>query len=423
MHGPISTEVLAIGSKDQATHADSVTVSRIGPGAVLNGNLPRADLDLEALIYGSSTSALHLSIGAHDYDPMGAPLPAVSTATVWHLKVRSGALGGEWQKGRPVLTQDFLLGGACMATTIAVGPSVDLPFLPSRSLVALGPNQAFLGGHDAAGNSAFALLGSSGTVVRVSGAPDLPADSAFTECGVVWLLSRSGAFAEWNQTGFGFDAPAPLPARTGTACVSLDGNPLSPFEIYAERGADLLRYSSTGTVSDWQVLHLEAAAPGAACNVLWVAPGEVFALTGDPASVIRVVNTTTHSGSIERVLPADAKESLRSLAQSHTLGMIAGTDRGHVYRRLPSGAWTLVAGAPDGFSVDWMTDTPQGVLLSDQAGPVLLLTPSGPACATVDTGGTIDARPVVESTGVVVVGRRRAPDSAHGVARWLTLPP
>jgi hypothetical protein len=418
MHGEIATEVLAIGSKDQKSRADNVTVASIGAGSVLTGALPNGDLDLEALIYGSSTSALHLAPGVHAFSSDGAPLPDASTATVWHLPVRSGAIEGEWRKGPAVLTAGFRIGGLCASPV--VGRSVALSFQPSSGLVQLGPDQAFLGGHDPDGSSDFALVNGDGAIAHLGGPAQFPADAGFTECGEVWLISGDGRFGDWGpQLGF-YPAVETLSALSGNACVALDGDQLGAFEIYAAHGADLARFTTSAKVEGhWDLLHLHRGAENASsCAVVWVAHGEVFALTDDAASVIHVVNTTTSADSIERVTPAGSSEAIRSLGQSHALGILAGTDRGHLYQRLGTGAWTLAATAP--ISADWITETAEGILLSDRTGSVVLLSASGVPCAVVDTGGTIDARPIAQSSGILVVGRSRG--DLHGVARWLIAP-
>jgi hypothetical protein len=308
-----------------------------------------------------------------------------------------------------------------------VGRDTGIGFLPTAGLAFLAPGQAFAAGTDASGNSSFALLNSDGTTIPLAPPLDFPNQAAFVECGEVWLASSSSKVGQWisSESVFGINPGFDHPSRRSPNCVSLDGDPLGDFEIYLEHGTDIYRYASTGTTPSVTALHFHPGGedpPGARCGVAWVAHGEAFAFSDEPASVIHVVDGSTNADSKERVLPVGAADRIRSLAQTHSLGTLVGTDGGHVYRRARADAsWSVAVSAPPDLPVDWITELPQGILLASRDGRVMMIE-EGAACAVVDTGGTIDARPVPQGNGVLVVGRTRGPGDVRGTARWLVSP-
>jgi hypothetical protein len=352
----------------------------------------------------------------------GGSLPYAWTATVWHLAVRSGLPTGAWQKGSPVLTQGFRLEGVCSPPMLA--SSIEVPFIPAGSLVPLSPDQALIGGHDLSGAAAIALVGSDQALTQLDPPAWFPTDAAFAESGsgTEWFLSGHGAISDL-PVGREFNTPlAAFPVGTGTTCAALDGDPLGAFELFGVVGADIGRFRAPAAgliLGAWVVIHRHRGAANArVCGVVWVSPGEVFALSEDPASLIHVVGTTTDADSMEQVLPPGTSgEGLSSIVKTQSFGLLAGTDRGGVYQRESTRGWARLATAP--FPIDWITETPQGLLLSDRTGSVLLLSTSGASCPVVDTGGTIDARPLLQAAGVLVAGRSRGPDNVRGRVRWL----
>jgi hypothetical protein len=430
------TEVLAVGRVGTTDIPASVAVFDLSSSENLSGSLPDAsgDADLEALVYPATPSALGLAVGMLSYDPAGSLLPTAPRPDAFALSVRGGKAGAWTSISSSVRTRDFRV--HCISPSLETVVAVPLASISAAAVQNQEQGALLASGFDSHGTRAFVAINGDQTN-RVASELDgasvdpatIPGDAAWAEPDQVWLVAEDGLLGRHFTAVGSFFEPAhqiPLPFTLSSTpgCVAIDGDTIGTFELYVARGGELARWSGPDATSHWTRLFTRAAPalPSGHCAVVREGFGRAATLGDDLGSVRRVsvAATTTPAITLETVLSSTSGDEIRALALTAAAGLVAGTARGRLYSREPTG-WTVIASAPD-FEIDWIADLSSiggGILLAQKSGKLLEFRHAEGMCAIQDVGAPIDTAPLILTTArrVVVLGH----DTAGGSARTLVV--
>jgi hypothetical protein len=293
-----------------------------------------AEIDVEVFYYACSVSAFGLSPGwlsISNGGVQGVPIPhplemqratlAPDHASTW-AKEATTSLLPDWRLTTSLQCATFNV------KEWPIGPpadgTIDIPLDAHSALVATD-NGAFFRVRDDADQPQALTAVSTAT-------PDLAGYRAHD--GRIWLFGVGGEIAVGDPDRGFTSAGTTASATATTGFAAMDGpEGDAPFELFTvSQNGSFDHYDG----SAWHTLDRGGLGAGDHPGLVWVGPGEVFAIGLLEGSVTHVkdgVLTREHIGALETNL------RLLSISSSHQLGIILGTLDGTIFVRHDDGSW------------------------------------------------------------------------------------